>query len=176
VNLSAGNLLEDRLPGTVQELLRRHGLPASALVLEITEDMLMTDPGRARQNLRALRGLGVALSVDDYGTGYGSLEYLRDLPVHELKLDRTFVRHLAAGSADAAIVTSTVQLAHALGLRMVAEGVEDDEALGLLRRIGADVAQGYHMCRPHPADVVTEWLRVRQQRALAGASAGVRAG
>jgi diguanylate cyclase (GGDEF)-like protein len=158
VNLSAGNLADVDLPFAVSAMLERHGLPSSALVLEITEDMLMTDPEQARQTLRALRNQGVALSVDDYGTGYGSLEYLRDLPVHELKLDRTFVRRLARGTADAAIVTSTVELAHALGLRMVAEGVEDTAALDLLRELGVDLVQGYHLCRPGPARDITAWL------------------
>lgn len=116
VNLGASDLVDGTLATRIGDLLTEHELGADALVLEITETNVMTDPVQARGTLLALRELGVELSVDDYGTGHCSLAYLRGLPVQELKLDRTFVRHAATDARDAAIVTSTLQLAHALGL------------------------------------------------------------
>jgi diguanylate cyclase (GGDEF)-like protein len=164
VNLSAPSLLDERLPETVRGLLADEEIPADALVLEITEDTLMVDPGRAVGTMHALRRLGVRLSVDDYGTGYSSLSYLRNLPVDELKLDRSFVSDLRPGSPDAAIVRSTVELAHALGLRIVAEGVESAASLAMLRALGCDGVQGYHVSRPVPAAELVGWLEARATR------------
>jgi diguanylate cyclase (GGDEF)-like protein len=158
VNLSASNLLDAQLPGQVDRLLRSLDLPAHLLELEITETVLMADPVRAHQTLHRLRALGVRIAVDDYGTGWSSLSYLHDLPVDELKLDRSFVMRSATDPRSAAIVTSTIGLAHALDLRIVAEGVETAEALALLTAAGCDVAQGYHLSRPQPADQLTAWL------------------
>jgi EAL domain-containing protein (putative c-di-GMP-specific phosphodiesterase class I) len=112
--------------------------------------MLMTDPERSRRTLHALRDHGIRLAVDDYGTGHCSLAYLRNLPVQELKLDRSFIREIATDPRDAAIVRSTIDLAHSLGLVLVAEGVENPEAAGLLRSMGCDLAQGYYFGRPKP--------------------------
>jgi EAL domain-containing protein (putative c-di-GMP-specific phosphodiesterase class I) len=126
------------------------GVIADALVLEITETMIMIDPERSNRTLNALSALGIKLSIDDYGTGQCSLAYLRDLPVQELKLDRSFVRHIVSKERDAAIVRSTIELAHSLGLVLVAEGVEDLESAELLRVMGCDVAQGYYFGRPQP--------------------------
>jgi diguanylate cyclase (GGDEF)-like protein len=158
VNLSAANLLDPRLPNDVARLIVAAGVPPSALALEITESVAMTDPTRAREVLGILRSMRVALSVDDYGTGHSSLSYLGRLPVTELKIDRAFVTHLAGDATSAAIVRSTVELAHNLGLKVVAEGVEDAAALDHLRARGCDLAQGYHLCRPLPGDEVTAWL------------------
>ena len=157
MNLSASSLLDQVLPAQVSTLLEATGVPARALTLELTENTLMADPEQCRQTLVRLKELGVWLSIDDYGTGYSSLSYLRDLPVDELKLDRVF---LCDGQDDrgAAIVRSTIDLAHALALRLVAEGVEDEESLALLRRLGCDTAQGYHLSRPLAAPVATSWL------------------
>ncbi len=160
VNLSASCLLQEALPDHVARLLVTHGLPAGALTLELTENSLLEDPERCGANLLRLAQLGIALSVDDYGTGYCSLSYLRDLPVHELKLDRVFLTDLDV-VRNQAIVRSTVDLAHALGLRLVAEGVEDEASLELLRDLGCDLAQGYHLCRPRAANQLTGWLRGR---------------
>ncbi len=151
VNLSAADLLDDTLPPAVADALSRHRVPAQLLTLEITETTMMADPQRAEQTLGQLRALGVELSVDDYGTGHCSLAYLRRLPVQELKLDRSFVRDAAHDGRDSAIVESTVQLARALGLRLVAEGVEDADCAELLAGLGADLAQGWHFGRPMPA-------------------------
>ncbi len=160
VNLSASDLLDVSLPERVTRLLDKHGLTADALMLEITETTVMSDPVQAHDTLRNLRGLGVELAVDDYGTGHCSLAYLRRLPVQELKLDRSFVLHAATDAKDAAIVTSTVQLARALGLRMVGEGVEDQDVATLLFAAGVDRVQGWHFARAMPVDSMLEWCAV----------------
>jgi diguanylate cyclase (GGDEF)-like protein len=156
VNLSADNLLDIGLPGQVAALLRRHGLDPALLVLEITESTLLTDPDAARDVIARLHELGVRLSIDDFGTGFSSLAYLRELPVDELKLDRTFVTGLGATTRarDAAIANSAVALGHALGLDVVAEGVEDPSTLAVLTELGFDAAQGYFLGRPHAAEDV----------------------
>jgi diguanylate cyclase (GGDEF)-like protein len=159
VNLSAASVHDQTLPRKVARALARHGLPARALVIELTEDSLMTDPDRAGGVLRQLRILGVCVAIDDYGTGYSSLAYLRHLPVDELKLDRTFTRGLTDDPAATAIVRHTVELAHALGLRLVAEGIEDQTTLELITLLGGDIAQGYHVARPMPIDRLLTWLR-----------------
>jgi EAL domain-containing protein (putative c-di-GMP-specific phosphodiesterase class I) len=161
VNLSVSSLLDTRLPGDVERLVAEAGIPMSALELEITENVLMADPVHARQVVSELRGMGVHVSIDDYGTGYSSLSYLRDLPVDELKLDRSFVMHLASDPGAVAIVRSTVELAHSLGLRMVAEGVEDEASLMQLAALGCDLAQGYHVRRPAAPGELTRWLHER---------------
>ena len=150
VNLSAANLLDDDLASTLAGVLEAENVPGSALTLEITENSVMADPARSLMLLDELRALGCELSVDDYGTGFSSLKYLRDLPVSELKLDRSFVLDLSDPRAMS-IVRSTVELSHSLGLRMVAEGIEDQPTLDLLRELGCDQAQGYLISHPVPA-------------------------
>ncbi|MGY1984702.1 EAL domain-containing protein [Blastococcus sp. SYSU DS0669] len=171
VNLSVSNLQDVALPEQVAMLLETCSLPAGALVLEITEDVLMADAARSQQVMAGLRRLGVRLSVDDYGTGYSSLSYLRALPVDELKLDRSFVTHLTSDPRAAAIVRSTLQLSRDLGMSMVVEGVEDAGALAALREWGCDVAQGYHISRPMPAERVLGWLNARPLPAALGTTA-----
>ena len=166
VNLSVRHLTDLGLPRQVDEALRKHGVPASALVLEVTETLIMSDPVRAREVLHLLRELGVALAVDDYGTGYSSLAYLRRLDVHELKIDRSFVGQVTTDEGHATIVRSTVEMGHNLGLRLVAEGVEDAATLDLLRGWGCDVAQGYHLSRPLDLAAVLPWLVGRETRRL----------
>ncbi len=161
VNLSAADLLDETLPGFVQATLAEHGVPDEALTLEITETTVMSDPLRAQTTLERLHEQGVRLSVDDYGTGHCSLAYLRRLPVQELKLDRSFVTHMSTEPRDSAIVRSSVDLAHSLGLRMVAEGVEDAGAVDLLIAAGCDVAQGFYFARPMPVDELLSWLEAR---------------
>jgi EAL domain-containing protein (putative c-di-GMP-specific phosphodiesterase class I) len=158
VNLSVSNLQDAALPGQVQLLLETLDVPAEALVLEITENILMADPDRALLVLAQLRKLGLRLSIDDYGTGYSSLAYLRQLPVDELKLDRTFVTHMDTDPRSAAIVLSTIALAHSLDMVMVAEGVEGPAALAALADAGCDRAQGYYIARPQAAHKLTPWL------------------
>ena len=154
VNLSVRNLLEPNLADRVAALIAKAGVPPATLTLEITESGVMTDPEAAIAMLRGLRHVGVRLSVDDFGTGYSSLSYLKRLPVDEVKLDRSFVLNMTGDVNDAAIDRSTIELAHNLGLQLVAEGVEDQETHELLTALGCDLAQGYHLARPMPADEV----------------------
>jgi EAL domain-containing protein (putative c-di-GMP-specific phosphodiesterase class I) len=158
VNLTTPELLDTRLPGRVEAALARHGLPGCALVLEITEGVFLVDRATSVAVLRELRRHGVRISIDDYGTGYSSLAYLRELPLDELKLDRSFTGDLDGDPRTAAIVESTVRLAHSLGLAMVAEGVETTAALDRLRSYGCDLAQGYGISRPLAADDVARAL------------------
>jgi diguanylate cyclase (GGDEF)-like protein len=173
VNLSVTNLLDADLPAEIGRLLAVHDLPAPTLTLEITESVLMADPVRARSVIGTLRGLGVGLSIDDYGTGYSSLAYLQDLTVDELKLDRAFTMRMTTDPRSAVIVRSTVQLAHNLGLRLVAEGVEDDETLEALERAGCDATQGYLHARPLPAPELEHWLSQRRRGRTGTASVPV---
>jgi diguanylate cyclase (GGDEF)-like protein len=165
VNLSASSLIDADLPERVGTMLAARGLPPTALMLEITEDFLMADRDRARDILTRLRASGIKISVDDFGTGYSSLAYLRDLPIDELKLDQSFVFPMADDARAAALVASTIDLAHGLGLKMVAEGVENTVAYDELVRYGCDYAQGYFMSRPLSAAALDEWLTARQSAA-----------
>jgi diguanylate cyclase (GGDEF)-like protein len=150
VNLAMGNLLDVRLPEDVAALLAKRRLAPRRLILEITENVVMADPARIVHVLGRLRSLGVGLSLDDFGTGASSLAYLRELRVDELKIDRSFVTDMTSDEQNAAIVRWTIQLAHAMGLRVVAEGVEDADTLFELKAMGADAAQGFYLSRPVP--------------------------
>jgi len=161
VNVSPSDLVDDTFPRGVATLLRRHGLPASSLVLEVTESLLMADRVRAVSVLERLRATGVGISIDDYGTGYSSLAYLASLPVTELKLDRAFVASMPSSPRAAAVVTSTLQLARSLGLALVAEGVEDQRTIDELSALDCDVVQGHHVSRPLPPAQFETWLRSR---------------
>jgi diguanylate cyclase len=156
VNLSASDLLDESLAERIAALLAEHEVPAAALELEITESVIMIDPKGAREVLEALRALGLRIAVDDYGTGYCALAYLRDLPIDELKIDRSFIANVTTDRRSAAIVRSTIELAHALGLKVVAEGIERKQALDALAAFGCDYAQGYHF-----ADAFTAWTQAR---------------
>ncbi|MBV8719249.1 MAG: EAL domain-containing protein [Chloroflexi bacterium] len=164
VNLSMRDMLDPELPQYIEQILSKWQMDASCLRVEITESSLMVDPVRSRATLVRLRELGVRLSVDDYGTGYSSLRYLQQLPVDELKIDRSFIRHMVSNESDLMIVQSTVDLAHGLGLSVVAEGVEDAGTWQRLAAIGCDQAQGYYLCVPIPADSFIEWLRAFDAR------------
>jgi diguanylate cyclase len=161
VNVSPSDLVDPGFPGLVATALRRHGLPAEVLVLEVTESLLVADRERAAAVLGELRLAGVGISIDDYGTGYSSLAYLATLPVTELKLDRSFVSGMSASPRTAAVVASTLQLARSLGLVLVAEGVEDAATMAALDALDCDVVQGYHVSRPLPAAQLTAWLDAR---------------
>jgi diguanylate cyclase (GGDEF)-like protein len=161
VNVSAATLLDEGWAMDVTAALVRHGVPASRLRIEITEDALMGDAERALRVVEGLVATGIGVSVDDFGTGYSSLGLLKHLPVDELKIDRTFVRDLLTDDADAAIVQSVVDLGGRLGLRTVAEGVEDAETLDRIAEYGVTVAQGFHIARPLPADELERWLARR---------------
>jgi len=151
VNLSTRDLLDLELPQRLQAILGRCRVPASAFCLEITESAIMDEPQRALSILEALSAMGFKLSIDDFGTGYSSLAYLKRLPVDELKIDKSFVMAMERDADDAKIVRSTIDLAHNLGLSVVAEGIENATIYELLRSLGCDEGQGYHMGRPLPA-------------------------
>jgi diguanylate cyclase (GGDEF)-like protein len=158
VNLSVRNLLDRDLPRAIELMLEAHSLPPSALQLEITESMIMTDPDRALSVVGGLSALGVRLSVDDFGTGYSSLANLRRLPITELKIDRSFVAPMLSDESDLIIVRSTINLGHDLGLMVIAEGVEDADTLALLALLGCDLAQGFHIGSPMSAERFAAWL------------------
>ena len=164
VNLSAHQLSRHDLPDIVANALADAGLQGSDLCLELTESVLMADAGNSVDALAALRSQGVRLAIDDFGTGYSSLAYLKRFPVELLKVDRSFVSGMADDGGDAAIVAAVVGLAQALGLAVVAEGVESAEQLGELARLGCTYAQGFHLGRPATADAMTERLRRASRR------------
>ncbi|MFF4033194.1 putative bifunctional diguanylate cyclase/phosphodiesterase [Streptomyces sviceus] len=164
VNVSPRDVHTPGFAGSVAARLARHGVPAGALQLEITEHVLLEDPSRAADTLAALTGHGVKMSLDDFGTGYSSLVHLRRLPVSELKIDRSFVAKLAVDTEDAEIVRCTVDLAHSLGLLVVAEGVEDDETWERLRDMGCDAVQGWLVAAAMPPEETTAWLLARGSR------------
>ena len=165
VNLSTRNLLDRSFPDQVAQLLKRWEVDADALELEVTESSMLANPTRAKAVLDELSALGIRLSIDDFGTGYSSLSYLRQLPVDEIKIDRSFVMGMAAEAGDAVIVRSTVDLGRNLGLEVVAEGVETIEHWECLRELGCTIAQGYFLSRPVPADELSDWLRTRTSSA-----------
>jgi diguanylate cyclase len=158
INVSVRNLNENSLPELVADLLCTHNIPAHRVLIEVTESSLMTDPGRAVSVLSRLREMGLAVAIDDFGTGYSSLAYLKRLPVDELKIDRSFVRDLAHDRDDTAIVRTTIELGHELGLTVVAEGIEDQATWDRLSALGCDVGQGFFLARPEPAASVTARL------------------
>lgn len=164
VNLSARTLHDSRFPNRVEDLLETHGVAAEQLELEITESVIMVDPARALDILTRLNRMGISLSIDDFGTGYSSLSYLKKLPVKAVKIDKSFVMHMTQDQNDAQIVRSTIDLAHNLGLKVIAEGVENQEVWNRLLALGCDEAQGYHMSRPLPAPGLTQWLNELPRR------------
>ena len=164
VNLSTRNLLDLHLPEAVGELLARWEVPARLLELEITESTIMLDPVRATTTLERLSEIGLKLSIDDFGTGYSSLAYLKRLPVDELKIDKSFILGMDESENDEVIVRSTIDLGRNLGLRVVAEGVESPQAWSRLAQLGCDIAQGYFLSRPVPAEQLTQWLADRTER------------
>jgi len=158
VNLSPRLIGHANLKPMVIQTLRRHGLPAERLILEITETAAMSSADAAMQELKDLRSLGLQLSIDDYGTGFSTLDYLKRCPATELKIDRSFVKMLVTSRSDRIMVNSTIELAHSLGEEVVAEGVEDSETLQLLAQMGCDKAQGYLIGRPMPYEALIDYL------------------
>ncbi len=166
INVSARDLYGSALVRTVANGLVRHDLPPSALRLELTERVLMAEPARVSETLGALQRLGIQLSLDDFGTGYSSLVLLQQMPVAEIKVDRSFVSRMSAGG-DGAIVRSIIDLAHALGIETVAEGVETEETWRQLETLGCDSGQGWYVSRPMPSAVATQWLLRHPSRGAA---------
>jgi diguanylate cyclase (GGDEF)-like protein len=165
VNVAPADLLEGSLPTTVARLLADTGTPANALTIEITESDVMTDPERCLAVLHELAMLGVKISVDDFGIGHSSLAYLDRLPVHEVKIDRSFVERIERRASDSTIMRATVALAHDLGLRVVAEGVENDVALERVIAVGCDRIQGFGLARPMSGHVFDAWIGGREREA-----------
>jgi EAL domain-containing protein (putative c-di-GMP-specific phosphodiesterase class I) len=157
VNVTTTNLLQDGFTDLVVELLKKNGLPGDALVIEITETSIITDFARSKAVIEDLRDLDIVVSIDDFGAGFTSLAYLSSLAVGELKLDRTFITGLGGEGKerDLELVRATIQLGHDMRLRVVAEGIEDVETLDLLSELGCDLAQGYFISRPMPANKLT---------------------
>lgn len=158
VNLSTRNLLDPSLAESIAVLLKHHQVSPDRLILEITESAVMSRPEQALKVLTHLHAMGLKLSIDDFGTGYSSLAYLKQLPVSELKIDYSFVSGITKSESDAVIVRSTIDLAHNLGLSVVAEGVEDQKILDLLAILRCDTAQGYYFSRPVPVEELESWL------------------
>jgi diguanylate cyclase (GGDEF)-like protein len=165
VNLSAHNLQDENIVKHVRELLANTGFPPKQLTLEITENAMMADPEHAVTLLGHLSAMGIRISVDDFGTGFSSLGYLKKLPVDELKIDKSFVTDMVTNDNDAVIVRSTIDLAHNLGLKVVAEGVENNDTMDLLKILRCDTAQGYLISKPIPAKDFEIWLRSQRSEA-----------
>jgi EAL domain-containing protein (putative c-di-GMP-specific phosphodiesterase class I) len=168
VNLSTRSLLDDAFPTEVVAALERWQVPAALLELEITESAIMVDPVEAHRLLSELSAIGVKIAIDDFGTGYSSLAYLKDLPVDQLKIDKSFVLNMHRDPDDATIVKSVIDLGHNLGLQTVAEGIEDLETWQQLTILGCDSGQGYFLAKPLPAADLEAWFQQRGTLALEG--------
>jgi diguanylate cyclase (GGDEF)-like protein len=162
VNLSARDLLDEYLPYFVLQILKDQDIAANQLTLELTENSVMQDVNHAVTVLECLRDIGVRISIDDFGTGHSSLAQLRNIPLHELKIDRSFVTDVLEENQNEAIVRATVELAHNMGLEVCAEGVEDEETLRYLSSVGCEQAQGYYFSKPVPSDYLIDWLQKYQ--------------
>lgn len=157
VNVSVRNIQDINVINKINSLIESRGMPHKRLEIELTESAIMTDPVRAQETLQKLYDLGIRISIDDYGTGYSSLAYLKKLPLDKLKIDKSFVMDMINNENDALIVHSTIKLAHNLGLKVIAEGVENKETLESLKNMGCDYAQGYYISRPIPAEDIISW-------------------
>jgi predicted signal transduction protein with EAL and GGDEF domain len=164
VNVSTRNLYNPDFPTTIANALARAQVPAELLTIELTEGSIMTYPDVAQRILQQLCEMGVLLSVDDYGTGYSSLSYLKHLPVHELKIDQSFVAGMTGNPQDAIIVQSAIDLGHDLGMSVVAEGIENTATFTALKSLGVDIAQGFHIGRPMPETLLRQWIADRGTR------------
>ena len=160
VNISACSLRDDSLVGYTKMLLQKNNIAPDRLILEITESAMMQDPNMGLNLLNQLSELGVQISIDDYGTGYSSLAYLKRLPVNEMKIDRTFIKDMADDEDDKLIVGTTIDMGHNFGLRVIAEGVEDGQTVDLLKQMGCDQVQGFYYAKPMPVDELYDWLTV----------------
>jgi EAL domain-containing protein (putative c-di-GMP-specific phosphodiesterase class I) len=164
INLSAINLTDPTLIDTLLDAARSCGLAPSRVNLELTESCFMDSTERALEIFRRIHQHGFKMSIDDFGTGFSSLSYLKNLPVHELKIDQTFIRKLLDSKSDQAIVTSTIELAHNFGLSVVAEGIEDEDTAAWLKAHECDVGQGYCYARPMPAEELVAFAQARAMR------------
>jgi EAL domain-containing protein (putative c-di-GMP-specific phosphodiesterase class I) len=161
INVSAVNLAEENFAGRIADAIRRFGVDPALVELEFTEGAFVRDSPRVRGTVAELAGIGVGISIDDFGTGYSNLQYLRDIPANVLKIDQSFIRSLGTNARDGIIVRSMIDLAHALGYRVVAEGIEDAEAMTLLAAWNCDEGQGYFISRPSPVAAMKAWVASR---------------
>ncbi|WP_428982877.1 putative bifunctional diguanylate cyclase/phosphodiesterase [Paraglaciecola aquimarina] len=168
VNISAMDLVDMRLPSYIAELLVRYKLTPNLLTLEVTESAVMSNPENALKALNVLKSMGITLSIDDFGTGYSSMAQLKKMPVHELKIDKAFVLDLASNKEDQVMVKTLISLAANLGLKTVAEGVEDIESLKLLNAFGCTKAQGFYLSKALPADQFNQWYETFNQNSKLG--------
>jgi EAL domain-containing protein (putative c-di-GMP-specific phosphodiesterase class I) len=159
INLSARQLRDEKLPEVVRQSMQRHAVPPGVLELELTESMVMEGAEHNLRQMQALRTLGVSLSIDDFGTGYSSLAYLNRFPIDKLKIDRSFVHDMLADPTDRAITMAIIGLGHTLGLKVVAEGVEQPREAELLREANCDELQGYLFAEPMAADDLAAWIQ-----------------
>jgi diguanylate cyclase (GGDEF)-like protein len=159
VNISARDLIDSDLANKITAILNTHQVNNNFITLEVTESSIMDDPQRSKLTLLSLANIGIKLSIDDFGTGYSSLAYLKELPVSELKIDKSFVMHMQQNENDRIIVNSTIELAHNMGLKVVAEGIENIDTWGLLDKMGCDYGQGYYMAKPMPVSDFNSWLK-----------------
>jgi EAL domain-containing protein (putative c-di-GMP-specific phosphodiesterase class I) len=167
VNVSILNIQDRKFLNKLNELILRHRVDPMYLQLELTESVIMADTTRTQETIETLDAMGISVSIDDFGTGYSSLAYLKKLPVADLKIDKSFVMDMEKDDNDAVIVRSTIDLAHNLGMKVTAEGVESAETLNLLDILDCDNAQGYHICRPIPMEQILPWVK-RWQEANTG--------
>ena len=158
INISTHNLQDKNFFPNIETLLLRYQVSGDFLIFELTESAMMSDPAHAIASITAFCKLGIQFSIDDFGTGFSSLSYLKQLPAHELKIDKSFVMNMHNNDNDAVIVRSIIELAHNLSLRVVAEGVEDKDTLDLLSILDCDAVQGFYIQRPASAGDITEWL------------------
>lgn len=159
VNISARDLIDSDLANKITAILNTHQVNNNSITLEVTESSIMDDPQRSKLTLLSLANIGIKLSIDDFGTGYSSLAYLKELPVSELKIDKSFVMHMQQNENDRIIVNSTIELAHNMGLKVVAEGIENIDTWGLLDEMSCDYGQGYYMAKPMPVSDFNSWLK-----------------
>lgn len=158
VNITAIEFQDEKLVASIQSLLQEYQLPPKYLELEITENVVMTDINQGMETIVKLQNMGIKVSIDDFGTGYSSLSYLRELPIDKIKIDRSFIQEVASNDSDLTIVKSMVELSHGLGKRVLAEGVETDEQLNVLRHLGCDAVQGYFISKPLPENALLQYF------------------
>jgi EAL domain-containing protein (putative c-di-GMP-specific phosphodiesterase class I) len=168
INLFAPSVANFALPATIAGALAERGMPASALTVEITEELFLDSTERMRAVLEELQCNGIRIAIDDFGSGYSALSYLRDLPIDEVKLDRTFIASILIDQRAAAVVRAVVDLAHVLGLTVVVEGVEDEQTAALVRELGCDIGQGFFYALPLPPDELLEMVKTAVSGSLQG--------
>jgi diguanylate cyclase len=176
VNISARNLLDEDFASKVKALLSQHRVAPELLEIEVTESAVMLEPARAAKVLNELRAIGVRIALDDFGAGYTSLAQLRNLPISELKIDKSFILSMDSNTDDTLIVKSMVDLGHGLNMKVVAEGIETQSTMDVLAGFDCDTGQGYHLCRPVPAHALMQWHGQQMEQAAQTATTSANTG